>query len=65
MRQQSEGKVGEDHAPIMMRARGKTVGQLDPKTLRLSLKRGRITLVFDLRATLKAGRAVEVGKQNS
>lgn len=60
--QQSEGKGRQGGAPIPMRARGKTVGQLDPKTLRLSVKRGRLTLVFDLRATLKAGRAVEVSK---
>jgi hypothetical protein len=45
--------------PIVMRAKGKAFGQLDPKTLRWSMNRGRIKVVFDLRATLKEGKPVE------
>ena len=62
MQRQLEGETGPNpkDEPIVMRLRGKSWGRLDPKTLRWSMKRGRVEVVFDLRATLRARRPVEV-----
>lgn len=62
--QQTEGTTerGQDDAPIVMRARGKSFGRLDPKTLRWSMKRGGVEVTFDLRESVRVGRPVTIDK---
>lgn len=57
--QQQETQKGQD-GPIVMRAQGKSFGQLDPKTLRWSMNRGRVRVTFDLRESARVGRPVTV-----
>lgn len=59
MQQEGTTQKGTGGA-IVMRAKGKSFGSFDPKTLRWSTNRGRVRVTFDLRESARTGRPVIV-----